>query len=301
MSIAFIFPGQGSHRAGVLSAWSEHPAARVADEVSASIGRNINEIAQDEKAGSRTADAQPAIFATSLVAWRAVTDAGLTPDVVAGHSLGEYTAAVAAGALSVTEAASVVAARGNAMGRACASDPGTMAAVVKLDPELVKELVSQIEDVVIANDNAPGQIVVAGTEEAIAAVSDAAREHRGRVINLDVEGAFHSPAMASAVSEVEKALTNAEVADPVVPLVSGARVAKVTTAATVADGLVSGVLAAVRWREVQLALAADGVTDLVEIGPGGVLAGLAKRTVPDLTVHAVAEPADIDTVVEALA
>ncbi|MFP4234628.1 MAG: ACP S-malonyltransferase, partial [Nitriliruptoraceae bacterium] len=135
MSLAFVFPGQGSHRPGALAAWDGHPAAAVLAEVEAGLGRDVRSLAEDPTAGGRTADAQPAILAASLVAWRALTDAGVRPDLLAGHSLGEYTAAIAASALTVQAGARVVAARGRAMGEACTATPGTMAAVVKLNPQ----------------------------------------------------------------------------------------------------------------------------------------------------------------------
>ena len=301
MRIAFVFPGQGSHRAGALAAWTDHPAAAVLDEVRDGVGRDVVAISGDPTAGGRTADAQPAILAASLVAWRALADAGIEPDVVAGHSLGEYTAAIAAGALSVRDGAALVAARGAAMGEACAANPGTMAAVVKLNPNAVEVLVDRIPGLVIANDNAPGQVVVAGPPDAVEAVRPLARDAGGRALPLDVEGAFHSPAMACAVDRVAALLTDLEVRDPRIPVVTGASAQPVSDAAALADALVAGMLSPVRWREVQLALVALEVTDVIEVGPGGVLAGLAKRTVPDLQVHTVASPDDLDAVVDALA
>lgn len=300
MSIAFVFPGQGSHRPGALSAWTGHPAAAILEEVEAGVGRDVFALDEDATTGARTADAQPAILAASLVVWRALRDAGVTPAHVAGHSLGEYTATIAAGVLEITDGARLVATRGAAMGAACAAEPGTMAAVVKLTPDAVTVLVDEIDGLVVANDNAPGQVVVAGPPEAVEAVKDRARAAGGRAIPLDVEGAFHSPAMASAVPLVRDALHALDRHEPQVPLVGGASASLQASAEEVAAGLVEGILSPVRWREVQLRLAELGTTDLVEVGPGGVLAGLAKRTVPQLTVHTVATPADVDTLVDVL-
>lgn len=300
MPLALVFPGQGSHRPAALDAWSDHPAIAVLDEVEAGIGRDIRSLAHDPSTGGRTADAQPAILAASLVAWRGLSDAGVRAEVVAGHSLGEYTAAIAAGALGVEAGARVVAARGQAMAAACEATPGTMAAVVKLNPQAVEVLVDRIDDLVIANDNAPGQVVVAGSPGAIEQVRRQARDAGGRALPLDVEGAFHSPAMAPAVTAVRDALAAAEVRDPAVPVIAGATAREVTTAAQLTAGLVDGVLAPVRWREVQLRLVELGVTEVIEVGPGGVLAGLAKRTVPELQVHTLASPEDLETVLDAL-
>jgi [acyl-carrier-protein] S-malonyltransferase len=300
VTIAFLFPGQGSHRAGALAAWTDHPAAAILDEVAAGVGRDVVALSEDPDAGGRTADAQPAILAASLVVWRALTDAGIAPGLVAGHSLGEFTAAIAAGSLSVRDGAALVAARGAAMGEACAANPGTMAAVVKLGPDAVEVLVEGIEGLVIANDNAPGQVVVAGTPEAVASVRDQARDAGGRALPLDVEGAFHSPAMAPAVEVVAARLAELEVRDPVVPLVSGTTASALEDAVGIAGALVDGILSPVRWREVQLELARLGVTEVVEVGPGGVLAGLAKRTIPDVRVTTVATPDDLLAALEVL-
>ncbi|MFA9430488.1 ACP S-malonyltransferase [Egicoccus sp. AB-alg2] len=296
MRLAFVFPGQGSYRTGCLDPWDGHPALAMVDQVTDAIGRSVRDLATDEGTGARTADAQPTIMTASLVAWKALTDAGVTPDVVAGHSLGEATAAIAAGALPVADGARVVAARGEAMGRACAANPGGMAALVKLQPDAVQVLVDEDPDLVIANDNAPGQVVLAGTPEAIGRIRDRAREAGGRALPLDVEGAFHSPAMAPAVDALAAALADAEVRTPALPLVTGTTTEVLRDGTAIRDALVAGVLAPVRWRELQGRLAELGVTDLVEVGPGGVLAGLAKRTVPDVRVHTVATPEDVDAV-----
>jgi [acyl-carrier-protein] S-malonyltransferase len=299
--IAFVFPGQGSHRPGALASWLDHPAAAVLTDVRAGVGRDVVALSEDATAGRRTADAQPTILAASLVAWRALTDAGLQPDVVAGHSLGEVTAAIAAGTFSVRDGAALVAARGAAMAAACRRSPGTMAAVVKLGPDAVDVLVDRVDEVVVANDNAPGQVVIAGTPDGIASLRRHVRDAGGRALPLDVEGAFHSPAMASAVPEVAAVLQGMVVRDPQVPLVTGTSVQPLRTGSQVAAALVDGILAPVRWRDVQARLAELGVTDLIEVGPGGVLAGLARRSAPELTVHTVATPADLDPVVDALA
>ena len=300
MAIAFVFPGQGSHRAGALAPWQGHPATAVLEEVSAGLGRDVLPLTEDPDAGARTADAQPAILAVSLVAARALEDAGVRPDVVAGHSLGEFTAAIVAGSLDARDGAALVGTRGAAMGEACRTNPGTMAAVVKLDPNAVAALVAEIDGLVVANDNAPGQVVVAGTPNAVAEVRDRAREVGGRALPLDVEGAFHSPAMAPAVDPVAAAVARAEVRDPGPTFVSGSTAAPLGGRAEVASALVDGILAPVRWREVQERLLAHGVTDLVEVGPGGVLAGLAKRTIPGVTVHKVETPDDLATTLDAL-
>jgi [acyl-carrier-protein] S-malonyltransferase len=299
--VAFVFPGQGSYRPGVLAEWMGHPAASVLEGFADRAGTDPWVLDGDPVTGRRTADAQPAIMATSLVAWRALVDAGVAPDLVAGHSLGEVTAAVAAGVLDVGDGAALVAARGRAMGRACAATPGAMAALVKLAPDAVEVLVGEDPDLVVANDNAPGQVVVAGTPEAIERIRTRARDAGGRALPLDVEGAFHSPAMAPAVTEMTAALDGLRVREPGVPLLTGTSVQTLRSGEVVARALVEGILAPVRWREVQRHLLELGVERLVEVGPGGVLAGLARRAAPDLHVHTVATPADAAAVIDELA
>lgn len=300
MTVAIVFPGQGSHRAGALEPWQGHPAAAVLEDISSGLGRDVVPLTEDPATGSRTADAQPAIMAVSLVVAQALLDAGIRPDVVAGHSLGEFTAAVVADCLDVRDGAALVGTRGRAMGEACAANPGTMAAVVKLSPDAVEVLVDGIDGLVVANDNAPGQVVVAGDPDAVAQVRDRATEAGGRALPLDVEGAFHSPAMAPAVDAVRSAVAALGVRDPGPTFVSGSTAAPLPDGAAVATALVDGILAPVRWREVQEQLAALGVTQLIEAGPGGVLAGLAKRTIPDVTVHKVETPDDLAATVDAL-
>jgi [acyl-carrier-protein] S-malonyltransferase len=300
VTTAFVFPGQGSWRPDALRPWDGHPATRVLDEVQAGLGRDVRALAGRPDAGRRTADAQPAILATSLVAWRALLDAGVRADMVAGHSLGEVTAAVAAGALAPEDAGRVVAARGEAMGVACRERPGTMAALVRLDATDVRRVVDETPGLVLANDNAPGQAVVAGPEHAVAAAGAWTRELGGRALPVDVEGAFHSPAMACASEPVAAALAACELRAPGLALLSGRSADVVRTASEVAEALVSGIRHPVRWREVQLALADRGVTRLVELGPGGVLKGLARRTVPSLEVLTVAAPDDVAALQAAL-
>jgi [acyl-carrier-protein] S-malonyltransferase len=282
----------------MASAWHGHPAAATFDLVSEATGLALRAIADDADAlGASTALAQPAIHAASMVAFDALLGAGIEPDVVAGHSLGEVTAAVAAGVMDRHEGAALVAERGRAMGDACAATPGTMAAIVRLDTDRVADLIADLPDVAIANHNAPGQVVVSGPADDIAKLEPLVREAGGRMLSLDVEGAFHSPAMAPALVRLDGLLRRSELSDPQVPLVSGVDARPRTSGDAVARALVDGVLAPVRWVDVQRSIVELGVDVLVEVGPGGVLAGCAKRTVPDLPRAAVAAPDDLDAVV----
>lgn len=299
--IAFVFPGQGSHRPDMASAWLPAAEELFAD-LSDATGIDLVATADDADAcGDSTRLGQPSITAVSLAALAALTEAGITPDVVAGHSLGEVTAAIAAGVFTPAEGTALVAARGRAMGQACRTSPGTMAAVVRVDTDRVEEVVADIDDVVVANVNAPGQVAIAGTEAGVTAAADALREAGGRVLPLPVEGAFHSPAMTPAVVALTTALQWAPARDPQVPIVSGLDATVRLTGSAVTRALVDGLLAPVRWIDVQHALVEAGIGLVVEVGPGGVLSGLARRTVPDLPVVSVATPDDVPAAAEAVA
>ena len=299
--IAFVFPGQGSHRPGMASAWLPG-ATDLFTELSDATGLDLVATADDAGAcGDSTRLGQPSITATSLAALAGLTDAGIAPDLVAGHSLGEATAAIAAGVFTPAEGTALVAARGRAMGRACRTSPGTMAAVVRVDADTVEDVVDRLDDVVVANVNAPGQVALAGTAEGVAAAAAALREAGGRVLPLPVEGAFHSPAMTPAVVALTAALQWVPARDPQVPIVSGLDAGVRLTGSAVTRALVDGLLAPVRWIDVQHALVDAGTGLVVEVGPGGVLSGLARRTVPDLPVVSVATPDDVPAAVEAAA
>lgn len=298
MSIAFVFPGQGSQRPGMASAWSGTPYARAFTDVGHAAGLDLPTIADDaERCGSSTAVGQPAIYAASLAALGALADAGIRPDVVAGHSLGEVTAAVAAGTLSAGDGAVLVTERGRAMGAACGTTPGAMIAVLRLDDDAVAEIASKVNGLAIANVNAPGQAVLSGPPAAVASAAELARARGGRAMALDVEGAFHSPAMTPAVVAVDTVLRRLPIHDPETPFLSGTTARPLSTAAAVSRALVDGILAPVRWRAVQEAIAARGVELVIEVGPGGVLRGLARRTIPDVEVVSVERPEDVDEVV----
>lgn len=293
MRTAFIFPGQGSLDGDPLGVWRGHErATAVVDRVCAATGIDLWDLPAD--AGARTAIAQPAIFAASLAAAAELEAGGFVPDAVAGHSLGELTAAVAAGAVDLDAAAELVAVRGAAFAVACERDPGTMAALVRLDLATVEAVVAAIDGVTVANVNAPGQVVVSGTPAAVERAREIARERGGRGLPLDVEGAFHSPAMTSAVTPFDAALRRTGLRDPELPLVTGTGGRILTDADGIRRALLDGVLSPVQWVAVQERLVAMGVERLVEVGPGGVLTGLARRTVPDVVeLWTVAAPDDL--------
>jgi len=301
MTIAAVFPGQGSFSPGCTRTWLEDDQDGVLATVSEAAGFDIVEAGDAEDSGRSTERGQPILFAASLAAWSSLRRNGFRPSFVAGHSLGEYSAAAAAGVLPLDGAARVVATRGTATAAACRERAGGMAAIIKLAAAEVEELVEGIDGLFIANDNAPGQIVIAGDLAAMDVARARVDALGGRLVTLDVEGAFHSPAMAPAVEVVRRAVEAEHASDPMLPLVSSSRVRVLQSASDAVSSLVDGILGAVRWRDVQLLLARKGVTDLVEIGPGKVLAGIAKRTVPDLRVHSVSTPEAVREVLDRLA
>lgn len=301
-TVAFLFPGQAAQRPGMASAWADDPAGAAFDRVGAASGLDLRILADDADACARsTALAQPAIYAASLAAFDALVDAGVAPDVVAGHSLGEVTAAVAAEVMDRRSGATLVAERGRAMGEACQCSPGTMAAVLRLDLDEVEAIVDRVPDAAVANNNAPGQVVVAGPPAAVDDVADLVADAGGRVRRLDVEGAFHSPAMTPAVVRVNEVLLRSDLADPATGFVSGIDGGARRTGRDVATALVDGILSPVRWVDVQHTLDGLGVDLLVECGPGGILAGCAKRTLRGTSCLTVSGPDDVDAVTAHLA
>jgi [acyl-carrier-protein] S-malonyltransferase len=281
--------------------WRDHPAWPLVDKLSEATGRDVGELLVDADAETlkATRNAQLAAFALSLVVLYAARSSGLeyvTVAAVAGHSLGEYTALVAAGALDPEGGARLVAARGDAMQAAADASPGTMAAVLGLDLDLVARACSGVEGAWPANDNAPGQVVVAGTAAGVEAAGEAAKALGAkRVMALAVGGAFHSPLMAAAQGRLDAALDAAHFHDATVDVVANvdATVHRDGWASLLSRQLVSPV----RWRESLQTLAGQGVTHFLELGPGSELSGMVKRSVEVSERTNVATPADGDRLV----
>jgi [acyl-carrier-protein] S-malonyltransferase len=301
--LVFTFPGQGSQRSGMGRPWVDHPSWEVVTEASAT-GRDLAALLLDAPMEelTETANAQLATFVQSLVVLDAVERLGLSPAACAGHSLGEYTALVASGAVSFEDGLRLVSARGDAMARAGEDAPGTMAALLGIDDDDAEAACQRAEgDVWVANYNAPGQVVVAGTADAVAKASSIAKELGARrVLPIAVSGAFHTPLMAAARPPLRKALGDATFLAPEVPVVANVD-ARVHSDPTEWPGLLSAQLCSpVRWRQTLETLAGLGATTLVELGAGGVLSGLARRVVPELHALAVATPDDLDTLIDSL-
>ena len=302
--LAFTFPGQGSQREGMGRAWVDHPSWEVVGEASAVAGRDLGRLLleADQEELTLTANAQLATYVVSLVALDAIERLGIEPTACAGHSLGEYTALTAAGALGFEDGVRLVVERGEAMHHAAEERPGTMAAVLGADDDDVEAACQRAEgEVWVANYNAPGQVVIAGTPEAVTRAGAVARELGARrVMPFPVAGAFHTALMGPARSRLRKALADAPFSAPEIPVVANVD-ARVHASAEEWPGLLSAQLCSpVRWRQSLATLEALGTTQVVEVGPGGVLTGLLRRTLPDAQALSVACPDDLGQLVEVL-
>ncbi len=303
--LAFTFPGQGSQRPGMGRVWQEHPSWEVVEEASAVVGKDVARLLLDADADelTLTGNAQLSTFVLSLVVLDAIERVGIEPRLCAGHSLGEYTALAASGALGFDEGVRLVVERGEAMHDAAEENPGTMAAVMGADDDAVEAACQRAEgEVWVANYNAPGQVVIAGTADDVARAGVIAKELGARkVIPFPVAGAFHTALMAPARAWLRKALSDTHFTVPEVPVVANVDARAHTTAEEWPSLLSAQLCSPVRWRQSLETLASMGATRYVEVGPGGVLTGLARRTVPDALASAVATPDDLDILVNAIA
>lgn len=300
--LAFTFPGQGSQRPGMGRPWQGHESWELIEEASDVAGRDVAALLLDADAEELrdTRNAQLTTFVSSLMVLDAVERLGLEPSFCAGHSLGEYTALVATGALSFDDGVRLVVERADAMHEAGLAAPGTMAAVLGLDDDDVEIACRRADsDVWVANFNAPGQIVIAGSPEGVAKASEIAKELGAkRVMPLQVSGAFHTPFMTAARDRLRVAITAASPRDTEVPVVSNVDALLHATGDEWSSLLSAQLSNPVRWKHCLLTLAAEGVTGFVELGPGGVLTGMAKRTVENSRTISVATPDELDKLIE---
>lgn len=293
MSVALVFPGQGSQRPGMGAPWVGSPGWELVEQASAVLGRDAGALLlyADAEQLRSTREAQVSTFLTSLLVWRALPDLDIA--VVAGHSLGEFSALVAAGVLSPQDGLGLVAERGAAMQAAADARPGTMAAVLGLDDDIVLEVLDGIENAWPANFNAPSHVVVSGTADGVAAAGEALKAAGARrVLPLPVGGAFHTPLMEPARQRLDAALHRATYRAPEVPVLSA--VSATPYDRPVADVLSAQLTAPVLWRQTVEALAAYDVDTVVEVGPGGVLTGLAKRCLPGVRAVSVSTPEELE-------
>ena len=292
--VAVVFPGQGSQRPGMALPWRGHAAAARWAEAADVLDRDVAQLGTDAGADElrEPANCQIALFVHQAVLWDAWRAHGAAPDVVAGHSLGEYNALYAAGVLSFDAALRLVDVRARATQAAAAAAPGGMAACLGCDAD---DVVQACHDsgAFLANDNAPGQMVVAGTTAALDAVAARLASGRGRVTRLEVGAAYHSPHMQPAVTALAAALEGVGFTAGTVPVVANVDAAAHGAGADWPDLLRRQLVTPVRWRETFDTFITAGVTDVVELGASPVLTGLAKRAAPGLTRTFVSEPADM--------
>lgn len=308
--LAFIFPGQGSQKAGMgrdlADAFPE--AKAVFDQVDAALGEKLSTLCfegPDEQL-KLTANTQPSILAVSAAAAAVLAKAGVSPDFVAGHSLGEYSALVAAGAVSAADAAKAVRARGTFMQEAVPAGQGAMSAVLGLPPAKVKEVCDAVAAetgavVAPANYNEPGQTVIAGAAAAVEAAGARLKAAGAkRVLPLPVSAPFHCALMAPVKARLEPVLRAVAWRAPAVPVVTNVEAKPNLDAARIVPLLVEQVTAPVRWIECVEELARQGVTRVVEIGPGRALTGMVKRIAPDVEALNVEDRASLEKTLAAL-
>jgi [acyl-carrier-protein] S-malonyltransferase len=297
VGFAVIFPGQGTQEPGMARPWRHHDAWRVVAEAEAALGENVGWLVTDASADdlARTRASQLAILLTSLVAWEAMQPLPELPVAFAGHSLGQVTALIASGALPLADGVRFAARRAELTQAAADAHPGRMAALLGATPEQAVEACAAAPDTCwVANDNAPGQVVIAGTAAGLDRASARAKELGiKRVTPLKVGGAFHTPLMRDATLGLELEVTALDLAGPVAPIVSNHD----GQAYADSDGwrrrLPEHVSVPVRWRSTMTKLVGLGADTFVEVGNGSMLAALAKRGAPGVTVRNVAVPDDL--------
>ena len=284
---AYIFPGQGSQFRGMGKELydSSASAKSLFEQANDVLGFRITDImfeGTDEEL-KQTNVTQPAIFLHSVILAKQALD--FQPDMVAGHSLGEFSALVSVGALTFEDGLRLVAARASAMQKACEMNPSTMAAVLNLSDSIIEEICASITDeiVVAANYNCPGQVVISGSNEGVAEASEKLKEAGAkRVLLLPVGGAFHSPLMASAREELANAIGNTTFSTPSCPIYQNVNAQASTDIATIKTNLISQLTGAVRWTQSVQNMINDGATTFIECGPGKVLQGLVKKINSDM-------------------
>jgi [acyl-carrier-protein] S-malonyltransferase len=314
MKRAFVFPGQGSQAVGMGRdlAGAFASARQVLEEVDDALCQNLSQLMFDgpESELTLTENAQPALMAASLAVIRVLeTECGfeLTENAgfVAGHSLGEYSALAAAGAVTIGDGARLLKLRGQAMQQAVPVGEGAMAALLGLDVDqghvVAAEAAGHDEVCTVANDNAPGQVVISGHRRAVERAIAIARAHGARrSIALPVSAPFHSPLMAPAAEVMAEALDRVPLHPPVVPLVANLSATATSDPACIKRGLVDQVTAMVRWRESMLFLSQNGIEEVVEIGAGRVLSGLVRRIDPHLSTRCVGVTVEVESLIKEL-
>lgn len=314
-SFAFVFPGQGSQSVGMLDGWGDHPVvAETLREASDALGENVAQLIKEgpKEALALTTNTQPVMLVAGVAAWRVWNaEGGAAPVALAGHSLGEYSALVASGVLTLAQAAPLVRLRAAAMQEAVPVGTGAMAAILGMEASKViagcAEAAASFgpgtsEVVEAVNFNDPIQTVIAGTKAAVDKACEVLKAHGAkRALPLPVSAPFHSSLMKPAAEKLREALAGVSLAAPAIPVVNNVDVAVRSDADAIREALYRQAFGAVRWVECVQALKARGVTHIVECGPGKVLAGLTKRIDPELVGAAVFDTASLAEARELLA
>ena len=314
-SFAFVFPGQGSQAVGMLDAWGDHPAvAETLREASEALGQDLGALIHGgpKEALGLTTNTQPVMLVAGVAAWRAwQAEGGAMPSVVAGHSLGEYSALVVSGVLTLAQAAPLVRFRADAMQKAVPVGTGAMAAILGMDAAKViagcAEVTggfgaNSVETVEAVNFNDPMQTVIAGSKAAVEKACELLKANGAkRALPLPVSAPFHSSLMKPAAEALRGQLASLTFAAPQIPVVNNIDVTVETDPERIRDALVRQAAGPVRWVETVQALKARGVDAIIECGPGKVLAGMAKRIVPETMSGAVYDPATLADTKQALA
>lgn len=286
---AWVFPGQGSQAVGMGVDLGELPQAQAKFDLAREIlGWSILDLCQSEEDKlSRTLYTQPCLYVVESLLADLLRETGVKPDLVAGHSLGEYVALYVAGAFDFETGLRLVKERSELME---ATAGGQMAALMKFDRAQLETQIQQTENVVLANDNSAEQVVISGTPSAVDAILNSVKAKRA--VKLNVSGAFHSPLMAAAAQEFEQVLAAVSFADTTIPVLSNVDPEPATSAQVLKDRLMQQMTGAVRWREICLRLPQEGIERAIEVGPGKVLTGLLKRTCPDLSLENISSLAN---------
>ena len=308
MGLGFLFPGQGAQAVGMVADIGavEEAVSRRFAQASEAVGFDLGNVVQNGPAErlNETEVTQPALLTVGVAlldVWR--QRGGSEPEIVAGHSLGEYSALVAAGSLEFASAVALVHERGKLMQGAVPTGQGAMAAILGLDDPVVEECCKGIDGTVTpANYNSPGQVVIAGRADAVAAAINACKDRGARrAVPLDVSVPSHCALMAPASEPLSELLSNADIRDPRIPVVQNYSAAAATDAATIRDNLLRQLVSPVRWSASVGTMATSGPESFVECGPGGVLAGLARRIDRSLKVHGIGTLEALESALEACA
>lgn len=314
-NFAFVFPGQGSQAVGMLDGWGDHPAvAQTLQEASDALGEDVGRLIHEgpKEALALTTNTQPVMLVAGVAAWRVWrAEGGALPAAVAGHSLGEYSALVASGVLTLAQAAPLVRLRAAAMQEAVPVGTGAMAAILGLDAAKVIAGCAEVtaamghngtEVVEAVNFNDPAQTVIAGTKAGVDKACEVLKAAGAkRALPLPVSAPFHSSLMKSAAEKLRTALAALELAAPQIPVINNVDVAVQQDADAIRDALYRQAFGPVRWVECVQALKARGVTHVIECGPGKVLAGMTKRISPELIGASLSDPATLAETKELLA